>query len=116
MALISPSLALRPRLTRAPRFPGAASFPKTEVQLCVVPMVRSAVRFVPHKDRKAVIAGIKKIYLSPSAEFAAEALDEFASVWDKKYPVISRFWRGRRNGIIPFLKFSPEIKKAVYNS
>jgi transposase-like protein len=30
------------------------------------------------------------IYLSPSEELAAEALDEFAGVWDKKYPMISK--------------------------
>jgi transposase-like protein len=45
----------------------AAVFPKTEVQLCMVHMVRNSVRFVPHKDRKAVIAGLKSIYLAPSA-------------------------------------------------
>jgi transposase-like protein len=38
----------------------AAVFPKTEVQLCIVHMVRSSVRFVPYKDRKAVTAGLKK--------------------------------------------------------
>jgi transposase-like protein len=47
---------------------------------------------------------------------AAEALDEFASVWDKKYPVIARFWRSRWNEVIPFFKFSPEIRKAVYTT
>jgi transposase-like protein len=37
-------------------FPGAvaAVFPKREVQLCMVHMVRNSVRFVPYKDRKAV--------------------------------------------------------------
>jgi transposase-like protein len=51
-------------------FPDAIAtvFPRTEVQLCIVHMVRSSVRFVPYKDRRAVTAGLKKIYLSPSAE------------------------------------------------
>jgi transposase-like protein len=96
-----------------------AVFPKTEVQLCMVHMVRSSVRFVPYKDRKAVSAGlkkIKKIYLSPSAELAAEALDEFAGVWDTKYPMISKSGRNRWNEIIPFFKFSPEIRKVVYTA
>jgi transposase-like protein len=43
----------------------AAVFPKTEVQLCIVHMVRNPVRFVPYKDRKAVIAGLKSIYPAP---------------------------------------------------
>jgi transposase-like protein len=39
----------------------AAVFPKTEVQLCIVHMVRNSVRFVPYKDRKAVSADLKNI-------------------------------------------------------
>ncbi|MDR2303004.1 MAG: transposase [Treponema sp.] len=91
-------------------------FPKTEVQLCIVHMVRSSVRFVPYKDRKAVTAGLKKIYLSPSAELASVALEEFAEVWDTTYPMISKSWRSRWNEIIPFFKFAPEIRKAVYTT
>jgi transposase-like protein len=94
----------------------AAVFPQTEVQLCMVHMVRNPVRFVPHKDRKAVVAGLKAIYLAPSAEMAAGALDTFAAEWDTKYPMIARSWRSRWNGVIPFFKFSPEIRKAVYTT
>ncbi|GMO54345.1 MAG: hypothetical protein Pg6C_20480 [Treponemataceae bacterium] len=47
-------------------FPEAvnAVFPRTGVQLRVVRMARS-VRFVPYKDRKAAVAGLKKIYPAP---------------------------------------------------
>jgi transposase-like protein len=92
----------------------ADAFPKIEVQLCIVHMVRNSVRFVPYKDRKAVTAGLKNIYLAPSAELAAEALEEFAGEWDRKYPMISKLWRNRWNEVIPFFKFSPEIRKAMY--
>ena len=59
---------------------------------------------------------IKKIYLSPSAECAAEALEEFVSVWDQKYPMIAKSWHGRWNEVIPFFKFTPEFRKAVYTT
>ncbi|MDR0597819.1 MAG: IS256 family transposase [Treponema sp.] len=94
----------------------AAVFPQTEVQLCMVHMVRNSARFVPYKDRKAVIAGLKSIYLAPTAELAAEALEEFAGMWDSKYPMISRSWRNRWTEVVPFFKFSPEIRKAVYTT
>jgi transposase-like protein len=82
----------------------------------MVHLVRTSVRFVPYKDRTAVIAGLRKIYLAPSAELAACALDEFAGVWDRKHPMISKSWRNRWNEVIPFFKFSPEIRKAVYTA
>jgi transposase-like protein len=94
----------------------AAVFPRTEVQLCIVHLVRSSVRFVPYKDRKAVTAGLKKIYLSPSEELAAAALEEFAEVWDATYPMIAKSWRNRWAEVIPFFKFSPDIRKAVYTT
>ena len=94
----------------------AAVFPETDVQLCMVHMVRNSVRFVPYKDRRAVTAGLKTIYLAPSADLAAAALDEFALVWDKKYPMISKSWRKHWIEVIPFFKFTPEIRKAVYTT
>jgi transposase-like protein len=63
-----------------------------------------------------VTAGLKTIYLAPSAELAACVLDEFSKIWDKKYPMISKSWRTRWNEIIPFFKFSPEIRKAGYTT
>jgi len=90
-------------------FPDAitAVFPKTEVQLYMVHMVRNSVMFVSYKDRKTETTGLKKIYLAPSSELALTALDEFAEIWDKKYPMFSKSWLNRWNEVIPFFKFSP---------
>jgi len=99
-------------------FPDAvnAVFPKTEVQLCIVHMIRNSVKYVPYKDRKAVTTDLKEIYLAPSADAAEAALEEFAKKWDGKYPAISKSWRSRWNEVIPYMKFSPEIRKAVYTT
>jgi len=99
-------------------FPEAinAVFKDAEVQLCIVHMVRNSVKYVPYKDRKSVTADLKEIYLAPSADAAEVALDKFAEKWDQKYPTIARSWRNRWNEVIPFLKFSPEIRKAVYTT
>jgi transposase-like protein len=99
-------------------FPEAinAVFPKTEVQLCMVHMVRNSVKYVSYKDRKAVTAGLKEIYLAPSEPAAREALDRFAEKWDTRFPMISKSWRTRWNEVTPFMKFSPEIRKAIYTT
>jgi len=99
-------------------FPDAinAVFPETEVQLCMVHMVRNSVKYVPYKDRKAVVADLKEIYLAPSADAAASALERFAEKWERKYPAISKSWQSRWNEVIPFFKFSPDIRKAIYTT
>jgi transposase-like protein len=99
-------------------FPDAinAVFPETEVQLCIVHMVRNSVRYISYKDRKAVTSDLKEIYLAPCADAALSALDHFSEKWDKKYPVISKSWRVRWNEVIPFMKFYPEIRRAIYTT
>ena len=99
-------------------FPDAitAVFPKTEVQLCIVHMIRNSVKYVPYKDRKAVTGDLKDIYLAASADAAESALEKFAEKWDGKYPAISKSWRNRWNEITPYMKFSPEIRKAIYTT
>jgi transposase-like protein len=98
----------------------AAVFPKPKRNcaqtLVRVHMVHNSARFVPHKDRKAAIAGLKNSCLAPSAELAAGALEEFAAEWDAAYPMIAKSWRNRWNEAIPFFKLSPEIRKAVYTT
>ena len=99
-------------------FPEAinAVFPETEVQLCIVHMVRNSVKYVPFKDRKAVTGDLKTIYLAPSEAAARSALETFGEKWDGKYPAISKSWRSRWNEVIPYMKFSPEIRKAIYTT
>jgi putative transposase len=70
-----------------------ADFPDAKVQLCIVHMLRSAMKFVPWKNYKAVTADLKLIYKSTTEQKASLELDRFADKWDDKYPQISKSWR-----------------------
>jgi putative transposase len=99
-------------------FPEAinAVFPKTEVQLCIVHMVRNSLKFVPYKDRKEIAADLKTVYASATEEAAAAALNDFEQKWNAKYPMIARSWRAKWPEIIPFLKFPEVIRKVIYTT
>jgi putative transposase len=99
-------------------FPQAinAVFPKTVVQLCIVHMVRSSLKFVPYKDRKPVAVDLKKIYCASTEESALEALDNFSATWDGRYAMIAKSWRNRWTEIAPFFAFPPDIRKAIYTT
>jgi transposase-like protein len=88
---------------------GLTGFPEAEVQLC---MVRNSVKYISYKGRKAVTCD----HLAPSADAAGTVPDRFSEKWDRKYPAISKSWRNRWNEVIPFMKFSPEIRKAIYTT
>lgn len=99
-------------------FPDAirAVFPATEVQLCMVHMVRNSLKYVSYKDQKAVAAALKKVYTAPSEQIGAAELDGFAAAWDARYPTISRSWRTRWPEVVPFFKFPAEIRKVIYTT
>ncbi len=57
-------------------FPQAieAVYPKTKIQLCIIHQIRTSMRYVPEKDKKAVIADLKPIYKAVNQEQAYEKL------------------------------------------
>ena len=91
-------------------------FPKTQVQLCIVHMVRNSLSYVSYKDRKAVASDLKSIYRAATDADAEQALIEFAECWDSKYPMISKSWLSHWQRIIPFFAFPADIRKAIYTT
>lgn len=99
-------------------FPEAieAVFPKTQVQLCIVHLVRHSLNYVGWKQRKEVAADLKKIYQAPTEQEAETQLDAFAEKWDSKYPTISQSWRRNWMRVIPFFAHPPEVRKVIYTT
>jgi len=91
-------------------------FPKTEVQLCIVHLVRHSLNFVGWKQRKEVATDLKKIYASATEDEAEMRLAEFAEKWDEKFPMISRSWRSNWPRVIPFFAHPPEIRRVIYTT
>ena len=99
-------------------FPDAIStaFPETQIQLCIVHMVRNSVKYVPWKDYKPVTADLKRIYQSVTEEEALQALDEFADRWDERYPQISRSWRSHWQNLNTLYHYPADIRKVIYTT
>jgi len=99
-------------------FPEAihAAYPQASIQLCVVHLVRAALRYVNTADSKQVIADLKKIYQAATVFEAEQALDAFAQAWDAKYPTISKMWRAKWPHISTLFDFPPPIRKAIYTT
>jgi len=91
-------------------------YPQTQIQLCIVHMVRNSVKLVPWKDYKAVIAHLKQIYQSNTEEEALLELSRFESEWDDKYPQISRSWRAHWDNLNALFNYPKDIRKAIYTT
>ncbi len=99
-------------------FPDAirAAYPDARVQLCVVHLVRAALRYVTTADSKAVADDLKKIYQAATVEEAERELENFAQAWDAKYPTIAKQWRLKWTDFITLFEFPPAIRKAIYTT
>lgn len=93
-----------------------AAYPQTKVQLCIVHLVRAALRYVTTEDSKAVAAGLKTIYQSATVGEAEAALEKFAAAWGAKYPTIVKQWRLKWTDIVTLFDFPPAIRKAIYTT
>jgi transposase-like protein len=94
----------------------ASVFPKTQVQLCIVHMMRNSLAFVSWKDRKAIAAGLKAVYQSITVAEAEQELEAFARQWDRQYPSISASWRRHWVNLIAFFDYPDEIRKIIYTT
>jgi putative transposase len=56
-------------------------FPNTQIQLCIVHMVRHSLNYVSWKQRKEVADDLKTIYQATTVELAEKNLEAFASKW-----------------------------------
>ena len=96
-------------------------FPATTLQTCIVHLIRNSLDFASWKDRKALAAAIKPIYVvtsaAPSAEAALAELDAFEQgSWGVKFPTVVRSWRRAWNRVIPFFAFPPEVRRVIYTT
>jgi len=91
-------------------------FPRTQVQLCIVHMVRNSLRYVSWKQRKEVAADLKTIYQAPTAELAELNLAAFEEKWDKSHPSIGQSWRRNWERITPFFAYPSDIRKVIYTT
>jgi putative transposase len=95
----------------------AAVFPRTQVQACIVHLIRNSLSFVSWKDRKTVAAALKEIYRARNAETGQAALDAFdEGPWGRKYPVIAQSWRRNWAEVIPFYAFPDQVRRIIYTT
>ena len=100
-------------------FPEAieAVFPQTEVQLCIVHLVRHSMNYVGWRERKQVARDLREMIYTASTEQEAEAgLAEFAAKWDERFPMISKSWRSNWARVVPYFAHPPEIRKIIYTT
>jgi putative transposase len=99
-------------------FPEAieAAFPNTQVQLCIVHLVRHSLNFVSWKQRKEMADDLKEVYGAPTVDQAEAQLAAFGEKWDETHPKVSQSWKDNWQRIVPYFAYPPPIRKVIYTT
>lgn len=91
-------------------------YPKTQIQLCIVHMVRNSLKYVGWKERKMVAADLKLIYGAKTIDEADLALTSFTAKWEKGFPAIGKMWKAHWHRITPFFEYPSDIRRVIYTT
>jgi putative transposase len=93
-----------------------ATFPKSEIQRCIIHQLRNSFKFVSYKDLKAFSKDFKSVYSAPSEEAAMDNLIEVKNKWGKQYPYAFKSWENNWEVLSPFYKYPNEVRRIVYTT
>ena len=98
-------------------FPEAikAVYPNTDVQVCIVHMIRHTIKFLPHKDREAFCRDLKNVYTAANAEAGREALEEAKDRWPQYRPYL-KSWEERWTDLAPFFEYPVAVRRMIYTT
>ncbi|NGX45351.1 MAG: hypothetical protein K940chlam2_00500 [Chlamydiae bacterium] len=91
-------------------------FPETEVQLCVIHMIRNSLKYIPHKYLKEFVKELKDIYQAPTEAKGESAVLALEEKWSAKYTLAVRPWIAHRDNLKTFFKFPEELRRLIYTT
>lgn len=91
-------------------------YPKTEIQVCVIHMIRASLKHIPNKHYKEFLMDLKKVYQAISLEIAELELENLAKKWGGRYKHAINTWQNNWRNICTFFRYPPELRKIIYTS
>lgn len=93
-----------------------STFPKVEVQSCIVHQIRNSLKYVASKDQKPFLSDLKEVYRATTKELAEQQLDALEKIWGKKYPLVINSWRNNWHKLSTYFKYDPIIRRLIYTT
>lgn len=93
-----------------------AVYPFAKIQRCIIHQLRSSMKYIPHKDKKAFVSDLKAVYGAVNEEAALENLIAAKDKWGNKYPNAIKSWEDNWDNLITFFAFPGYIRRIVYTT
>ena len=93
-----------------------ATWPLAVVQTCVLHLIRNTFRLASRRDWDAMAKDLRPVYTAVNEADAQVRLDGFHDKWGDRYPAIRTLWSNAWSEFVPFLDYSPEIRRVIYST
>jgi transposase-like protein len=93
-----------------------ATWPLAVVQTCVLHLIRNTFRLASRRDWDKMAKDLRPVYTAVNEADAQVRLDEFHDKWGQQYPAIKTLWSNAWSEFVPFLDYSPEIRRVIYST
>ena len=93
-----------------------STWPLAVVQTCVLHLIRNTFRLASRRDWDAMAKDLRPVYTAVNEADAQQRLDEFHDKWGDRYPAIRNLWSNAWVEFVPFLDYSPEIRRVIYST
>ena len=94
----------------------SATWPRAITQTCVLHLIRNTFRLASRGDWDAMARDLRPVYTAVNETDAKERLVEFHDRWGEKYPAVKGLWENAWAEFVPFLDYSPEIRRVIYST
>lgn len=93
-----------------------STFPKTEVQLCIVHQIRNSQKYLSYKDVKPFMKDLQGVYKATTYEQAERSLDQLESNWGQRYPKVIESWRKNWTRLSNYFQYNKDIRRIMYTT
>lgn len=93
-----------------------ATWPLAITQTCVLHLIRNTFRLASRADWEQMAKDLRPVYTAVNEADAKERLSDFDDIWGDRYPAIRGLWNSAWTEFVPFLDYSPEIRRVIYST
>lgn len=93
-----------------------AVFTDTVIQRCILHQVRSSLKYVVWKDRKAFARDLKTVYQADTRHLAELALEDLNTKWADKYAAAVRSWHDNWEELAAMFQFTKPLRRLIYTN
>lgn len=79
-------------------------------------LIRNTFRLASRRDWDKMAKDLRPVYTAVNEADAKMRLDEFHETWGEQYRAIRNLWSNAWAEFVPFLDYSPEIRRVIYST